>query len=113
MEEGLLQVDYDGRLAEYEFGELNVSATGVCYQHPQEPRVGVPCRGYSAGYATLHASGAELDLHCRNPREEAGDYHWSAQSFGDGGQESEIESEADEAVGTNSWCVILIRYNVK
>jgi hypothetical protein len=83
----LLQVDYDGRLVEYEFGELDevqlAYATSIHKSQGSEyPAVVIPLA--MQHYTLL---GEEPDLHSSYPWKEAGCYRRATESVGDGSEE--------------------------
>ncbi len=63
------------------------SLAGLCRDHPQVARLGVPRGGHPGGYAALHAAPAQSDLHRDYPRQAATCSGWSEEGPWPGGQE--------------------------
>ena len=70
---------FDGRIVTYGFGEAGRAGAGLRDHHPQEPGLGVSCRGDSAHDAALRHAATQPALHRRDPRQTPGGPRRSAQ----------------------------------
>ena len=71
-EEGELTASFDGRAGHLRLRRTRRAGAGICRDHPQEPRLGIPRRGDPGHDAALHHAAAEPALHRRHPRQAAG-----------------------------------------